>query len=90
MTGDSLTSIANTEQFNGQTCGHKFVCRMRTNDESKRYISMMVSVAVYRDSTNVDKTFFVDAVFRSFYFNLLLQNFESPAQINKEIKFETI
>ena len=65
MTGDSLTSIANTEQFNGQTCGHKFVCRMRTNDESKRYISMMVSVAVYRDSTNVDKTLLMCTARRS-------------------------
>jgi hypothetical protein len=53
--GDSLTPTANTEQSRGRT----FFCRMRTNDESTPYITMVVSVALHRDSSGSDKTFLI-------------------------------
>jgi hypothetical protein len=57
--GDSLTPTANTDQPNIQTRGRTFLCRMRTNDELAPYITMLVSVALHRDSSGSDKTFLI-------------------------------
>ncbi len=57
--GDPLTPTANIEQQNGQSRGRTFFCRMRTNDESNPYITMVVSVALHRDSSGSDKTFLI-------------------------------
>ena len=58
--GDLLASSANTDQIqNVQSRGRTFHCRMRTNDESTPYISMVVSVALHRDPSGSDKTFLI-------------------------------
>jgi hypothetical protein len=57
--GDSLSPVGNTEQQNNQSRGRTFLCRMRTNDESTPYMTMVVSVALHRDSSGSDKTFLI-------------------------------
>jgi len=58
--GDPLTPTANTDQpQNVQSRGRTFLCRMRTNDESAPYITMVVSVALHRDPSGSDKTFLI-------------------------------
>ncbi|CAF1063625.1 unnamed protein product [Adineta steineri] len=58
--GDSLAPTANTDQSqNGQSRGRTFLCRMRTNDESSPYLTMLVSVALHRDPSGSDKTFLI-------------------------------
>ncbi|CAF1481951.1 unnamed protein product, partial [Rotaria sordida] len=57
--GDSLAPTVNTEQQNGQSRGRTFLCRMRTNDETSPYVTMIVSVALHRDSSGNDKTFLI-------------------------------
>jgi len=61
FSGDPLitTPTGNTEQQSGQSRGRTFLCRMRTNDESTPYITMVVSVALHRDSSGSDKTFLI-------------------------------
>ncbi|CAF4150768.1 unnamed protein product, partial [Rotaria sp. Silwood1] len=54
---DSLAPTSNIEQQNAQSRGRTFLCRMRTNDESSPYVTMIVSVALHRDSASSDKTF---------------------------------
>ncbi|CAF5128405.1 unnamed protein product, partial [Rotaria magnacalcarata] len=49
--GDSLASTTNFDQPNSQSRGRTFLCRMRTNDESSLYVTMIISVAVHRDSS---------------------------------------
>ncbi|CAF2372005.1 unnamed protein product [Rotaria sp. Silwood2] len=57
--GDSLIPTNNIEQQNSQSRGRTFLCRMRTNDESSPYVTMIVSVALHRDSSGSDKTFLI-------------------------------
>ncbi len=55
-----MTPTANTDQpQNVQSRGRTFLCRMRTNDESAPYITMVVSVALHRDPSGSDKTFLI-------------------------------
>lgn len=47
------------EESIGPSRGRTFLCRMRIHDELNPYITMVVSVALHRDSSGSDKTFLI-------------------------------